>query len=341
MRPSTAALRFAVLGLSSVAAFLIVSCAELSSAAVRDIRDVVDVVPDVRDQPIVELPSVPDLRNLAELRGLSEALGDEPASVDPAPSAAPARFEAASRRETVNYDENGFPTYPLPTGEPEPLGPAVFNSGFRDPLPASPVWNPTGPKRVGLQVGHWNTYNVPNELRRLSAGSSAGGWNEWEAAMLIARQAKAFLEEAGVEVDLLETTIPPRYRAHAFVSIHLDGDTSGRLNGYKIARPGFSSIPQADDEFVRIMYREYGEATGMVRDSDDHISRRMTFYYAFNTRRYQHAIDLGTPAMIVETGFLTNADDRAFLTSRPDLAGRGIANGVLKFLALELGRTGS
>jgi N-acetylmuramoyl-L-alanine amidase len=157
--------------------------------------------------------------------------------------------------------------------------------------------------------------------------------------MLIATQAKAFLEEAGVEVDLLPTAIPVRYRAHAFVSIHLDGDTSGRLNGYKMARPGFSSIPEADDEFVRVMYREYGEATGLARDADEHISRRMTYYYAFNTRRYEHAIDLGTPAMIIETGFLTNANDRGFLTGRPDLAGRGIANGILRFLGLELGRT--
>jgi hypothetical protein len=109
------------------------------------------------------------------------------------------------------------------------------------------------------------------------------------------------------------------------------------LNGYKLARPGFSSIPEADDELVRTMYREYGATTGMVRDADVHISRRMTFYYAFNTRRYQHSIDLGTPAAIIETGFLTNASDRAMLTGRPELAAQGIANGVLRFLEQEQG----
>jgi N-acetylmuramoyl-L-alanine amidase len=184
--------------------------------------------------------------------------------------------------------ETGFPSYPLPDGNPEPLGPSVFNSGFRDPLPRSPVWNPSGTKRVGLQVGHWNTYDLPFELRRLSPGSTAGGWTEAELNLLLARSTARFLEQAGVEVDILPTQIPVRYRAHAFVSIHADGDTSGRLNGYKIARSGISSIPEADDEFVRIMYEEYGAATGMVRDSDAHISRRMTFYYAFNTRRIGH-----------------------------------------------------
>lgn len=232
----------------------------------------------------------------------------------------------------------GFPSYPLPSGNPEPLGPGVFGAGgFAAPLPRSPVWNPAGPKRVGIQIGHWFVGQLPEELRRLSAGASSGGWNEWELNLLIGQRVVQMLEEAGVEADLLPATIPIRYRAHAFVAIHADGDTSGRLNGYKLTRPGFSSIPDADDELVRTLYREYGAATGMVRDADAHISRRMIFYYAFNTRRYQHAIDIGTPAAIIETGFLTNGSDRAFLTSRPDLAARGITNGILRFLELELG----
>jgi N-acetylmuramoyl-L-alanine amidase len=235
------------------------------------------------------------------------------------------------------FDATGFPSYPLPLGIPEPLGPTVFNSGFRDPLPKSPVWNPPGQKRVGLQAGHWQVRDVPEELKRLSPGTSAGGWTEAEVNVLIAGRAAALLEEAGVAVDLLPATIPVRYRAHAFVAVHADGDTSGAMHGYKIARPGFSSIPEADDELVKLMYGEYAVATGMAADSDAHISRRMVYYYAFNTRRYQHAIDLGTPAAIIETGFLTNAGDRAFLTGRPDLAAQGIANGVLRFLELERG----
>jgi hypothetical protein len=195
---------------------------------------------------------------------------------------------------------------------------------------------------VGLQVGHWFNGETPAELSRLSPGTSAGGWAEWEINLLVAQKAQAALEEAGVQVDLLGSTIPARYRSHAFISIHADGDTSGALRGYKVARPGFSSIPDTDDHLVEIMNREYGSVTGLPRDDDAHISRRMTYYYAFNTRRYQHAIDLGTPAAIVEMGFLTNGSDRAFLTSRSDLVGQGIANGVLRFLDLEIGAaTGS
>ena len=264
------------------------------------------------------------------------ALDDEVDAGDNAP--APAARARAEDLGLLVYDpQTGFPSYPLPDGDPPPLTPGSFGPGFAAPLPRTPVWDPPGPKRVGLQAGHWMTDNVPNELRRLSPGTSAGGLQEWEINVLLATRTAAVLEAAGVQVDLLPTTIPPRYRAHAFVSIHADGDTSGRLNGYKIARPGFSSIPDTDDELVRSLYREYGAATGMARDDDAHISRRMTFYYAFNTRRYSHAIDIGTPAAIIEAGFLTNASDRAFLTSQADAAGRGIANGILRFLELDRG----
>jgi len=259
--------------------------------------------------------------DLDQFDGADALLAQEPPSSDP----------------ELTVDSSGFPSYPLPSGDPTPLGPAAFRAGFRDPLPQSPVWNPAGPKRVGIQIGHWFTGQLPPELGRLSAGTSAGGWSEWEVNLLIGQRVVQQLEEAGVQADLLPAVIPIRYRAQAFVAIHGDGDTSGALNGYKIARPGFSSIPAADDELVRAMYDEYGAATGMRRDSDIHISLRMTYYYAFNTRRYQHAIDLGTPAAIIETGFLTNGSDRAFLTGQPDVAARGITNGILRFLSLELG----
>jgi hypothetical protein len=255
----------------------------------------------------------------------------------------PVLINSANEQQSPVFDGSGqFPSYPLPEGPQPALGPELFRAGgFSEPLPASPVWNPPGQKRVGIQVGHWQTFDVPDELKRLSPGTSAGGWNEWEINLLIAQNVKSILEDAGVQVDLLPATVPSRYRAHAFVSVHADGDTSGSMNGYKIARPGFSSIPGTDDRLVETMYREYGAATGMIKDSDAHISRRMVYYYAFNTRRYEHAIDLGTPAAIIETGFLTNGGDRSFLTGRPDLAGQGIANGILRFLELEIGATTS
>jgi N-acetylmuramoyl-L-alanine amidase len=139
------------------------------------------------------------------------------------------------------------------------------------------------------------------------------------------------LEEAGVEVDVLPVYLPERYRAHAFVALHADGDPSGALNGFKVARPVFSAIPETDERLVATMNDAYQKVTGMPRD-DMHISRRMTGYYAFNTRRYCHAIAAGVPAAIIEMGFLTNAGDRLLLLGDPDLLARGIADGILRFL---------
>src|SRR5581483_5672296 len=136
---------------------------------------------------------------------------------------------------------------PLPLAS---LSPEERRRLFREPLPPAAVWNPPGPKRVGLQAGHWLVEQVPFELRGLQGGTSGGGKQEWEVNLDLALRTKALLEAAGVEVDVLPTTVPQRYQAHAFIAIHADGDTSGRLRGFKVARPGFSSVPAADDDLV-------------------------------------------------------------------------------------------
>ena len=58
----------------------------------------------------------------------------------------------------------------------------------------------------------------------------------------------------------------------------------------------------------------------------------MQNYYAFNYRRYEHALHPMTVAAILETGFLTNAGDRRIIVSDPDRAARGIADAVKLFL---------
>ncbi len=154
---------------------------------------------------------------------------------------------------------------------------------------------------------------------------------EWEVNLDLARRTRSLLEAHGIEVDILPTTVPVRYRAHVFVSIHADGDTTGQMRGFKIARPAFSSLPAIDDVLVGALYEGYGATTRLRRD-DEHITSRMRFYYAFNSRRFCHAVAPGVPQAIVETGFLTNAADRQLLLGNPDVVARGIAVGILRFL---------
>lgn len=215
---------------------------------------------------------------------------------------------------------------------PQPFTPGRPPSWFNVPLPPAELWDPPGPRRVGLQAGHWLTEQAPSELSRLQHGAQGGGKEEWEVNLDVARRAKALLEAGGIVVDLLPATVPQRYRAHAFVSIHADGDPAGRAQGFKVARPAFSSIPIHDDRLVVALNNRYAAATALARD-DGNITIRMRYYYAFNSRRYCHAVAPGVPQAIVETGFLTSAHDRALLLGAPDRVARGVANGVLAFLS--------
>jgi hypothetical protein len=209
-------------------------------------------------------------------------------------------------------------------------GPSIV-SAFRTPLAPAPLWNPPGTRRVGLQAGHWLNHEVPAELSRLQPGASGGGKQEWEVNLDLARRAGVMLATHGIEVDILPATIPPSYRAHLFLAIHADGDVSGRLRGFKITRPAFSSVPDDDDRLVDALNRGYGLVTGLPRD-DEHISRRMLYYYAFNSRRYCHAVAPGVPQAILEAGFLTSAVDREYLIGNPGLLAQGITEGILAFL---------
>jgi N-acetylmuramoyl-L-alanine amidase len=281
--------------------------------------------------PPVELPAAP---SVAEQVSQTPAVSDGEVSGEAAGGAdlaAPGGGFASPNASEAGPEASecqSRPAVPLSS-----LSPAERSAMFREPLPAAPLWNPPGQKRVGLQAGHWLVEQSPSELANLGHGSMGGGKLEWEVNLDLARRAAALLERTGVLVDVLPATVPPRYRAHAFVSIHADGDESGQLRGFKVARPGFSSIPTADDRLVATLNGAYERATGLPRD-DAHISIRMRYYYAFNSRRYCHAVATGVPQAIVETGFLTSAIDRSLLLGNPDAAARGIADGILEFLEL-------
>ena len=255
--------------------------------------------------------------------------GNTGAQVGPTPLTQAAAADPAA--SLASCDGTNRPD-PLPAPG-SPRGADFFRS-FRDPLPPAALYNPPGPKRVGLQAGHWEVEQVPPELHGLQAGAVGGGKQEWQVNLDVARRAAALLEAAGVQVDVLPATVPPRYQANVFVAIHSDGDTTGSTRGFKVARPGFSSIPDVDDRLVDLINQKYGAATELPRD-DEHISLRMRYYYAFNSRRYCHAVAPGVPQSIVEMAYLTSAADRQYLLGDPGRLAQGIADSIQAFLATE------
>ena len=201
---------------------------------------------------------------------------------------------------------------------------------YPGPIPTPEEWEPPeGPVRIALQVGHWKTDEAPGELSGLRDGGTRWrGTPEWEVNLGIARRTAELLEEEGYEVELLPAVVPPGYRAHLFVSIHADGSADPAATGYRIAAPRRDATGRAD-QVVELLERTYGDATGLPLLPD--VTRRMRNYYAFNFRRYRHALHPMTIAVILETGFLTSARDRSVIVDDPERAARGIVDAVRAF----------
>lgn len=222
----------------------------------------------------------------------------------------------------------------------EPADEEGVNIGFNDRYSLDELrdWErPSGPMRVGLQVGHLRNSEVPEELsnlRRNGGGAVWGLYNERDTVEVIARLAADRLREQGIRVDILPATVEPGYVADAFVSIHADGNTDERVRGYKVAHfsHDFSGLSEFLEEEIE---GSYEAATGLPED--ENVTYYMTGYYAFNWWRYEHAVHPMTPAVILETGFLTNASDRTILIDNPAQAAQGIADGVISFLESNAG----
>ena len=110
----------------------------------------------------------------------------------------------------------------------------------------------------------------------------------------------------GYQFSLLSLHPRRRQRQHAGVGLSCRGSA---------ARPD-----GARTELAELLNETYGDATGLPYYPT--ITRRMTSYYAFNARRYDHALHPMTVGTILETGFLTNAGDRRILVDDPDRAAR-------------------
>lgn len=218
-------------------------------------------------------------------------------------------------------------------GAPPYLGDEVSIMQYPGKFEDLSKWvRPEGPLQIGLQVGHWKNGELPDELEKLrdtSGGTSNGSIDEWEVNLSVAEEAKKLLVKEGIVVDILPATIPPGYYADAVVAIHADGNTNSATSGFKVAAPRRDMSGKADT-LVKIIEEVYQKQTNLVIDPN--ISRNMTGYYAFSWRRFEHAIHPMAPAVILETGFLTNPQEARMLINNPELPARAIAEALIIFL---------
>ena len=189
----------------------------------------------------------------------------------------------------------------------------------------------SGPRRVGIQAGHWRTNEAPPELRQLltQTGTSWGGHTEWETNLDIAERVAAILRAKGLVADVLPTIVPPGYVADAFVSLHSDGDGTGEKSGFKLAHS--TRRTPHEDALQRLLTEAYAAGTGLEYDAAG-ITGGMRGYYAHSWSRVRWSTSPFTPSVILEMGFLSNDHDRGLIVDEPDLLAGAIATGILRFL---------
>lgn len=192
---------------------------------------------------------------------------------------------------------------------------------------------PEGPIRIGLQAGHWKTSEMPEEQERIKengGGTSGLGVAEWEVNLKVAELTAETLRAQGYVVDILPATVPEDYWADAFISIHADGNLNPTVNGYKVAANARDRTGDAAS-LSAIVEKNYGQIVGLRLDPN--ITVNMTRYYAFNARRYVHAVHPMTPAILVELGFMTNPTEARMLINNPQLPAKALAVGVTEFIS--------
>ena len=176
--------------------------------------------------------------------------------------------------------------------------------------------------RVGIQAGHWR-YEEADYPLNTEPGTSAQGITERETNLNIALVLARRLSVRGVAVDLLPAAIPAGYRADAVVAIHADAGPSD-VRGFFAERPRRSPVAVQEAALAEGLIQSMIWWTGIPyvpRSTAD--SRN---YYGFR------AVDPQTPIVLVETGCLTNAADRAIIAGNPGLVADALVGPIAAFV---------
>ena len=187
-----------------------------------------------------------------------------------------------------------------------------------------------GPVRVGIQVGHLNSLDHPEELAELrwSTGGHAQGVDEVDINLRVANALAERLEARGIVVDIIPATPTPNYKADVFVAIHADSSPDPERQGYK------SSVykdtrNRHDQRLKELIDKAYFDASGMA-DDDANVTASMLLYYAFN-RHYKHSVSRSTPGIIVELGYISNRRNLIYMQNEQQPAS-ALESGIIAFL---------
>ncbi len=190
----------------------------------------------------------------------------------------------------------------------------------------------SGPWVVAVQPGHWQVSELPDELYRLrtSTGAQYGSVREVDLNKAVVDALIPMIRAEGWDPILVPATVPPGLRADAFVAVHADWGARPERTGWKIAPAWRAS--QASRKLAAALSSAFGAEPNLVEDVDG-VTVNMRGYFAFNSRRFEHAASPFTPSALIEMGFITNAADRELMTTRPDFYASIILRGLKTYFA--------
>ena len=181
----------------------------------------------------------------------------------------------------------------------------------------------TGPCPVAARRYHRTSSIIVGHSGNDFGAVCEDGRKEVDTVRRIAEKAARRLERSGASVDIL-AEYDERLNGYIADAVGVDPCRSCiDRSGFKVARALASTKPDLDDYLVGCLGARYAETTGIAFDAST-ITEDMTEYHAFKR------VAASTPAAIIETGFM--GGDWPVIGKQPDLAARGIADGVICFL---------
>lgn len=189
------------------------------------------------------------------------------------------------------------------------------------PAPSAPAWTPlTGSGLVVIDPGHGG--RDPGAISYL-------GHHEKDIVLSISRRLAAILQRRGIQVIMIRqgdtfieleerAAIANRAGADLFVSIHADSNSDRMHRGFTV-----------------YIARSAGEASRRVgRSIENALSRTGISSKGLRTADYRVLVQTSGPAVLVETGFLSNPSEAAMLLdgSHQDRLAAAIADGIMDAL---------
>lgn len=176
-------------------------------------------------------------------------------------------------------------------------------------------------KRVLIQAGHVKP-------REPGFGGGTGTAGEATFAHAVQHYLVPFLRRDGhFEVTHAHGDLPDGWHGELFLALHADGSGNAGAKGYSFGYPTGDERRGTSVRFARLLAEEYERIPGAPRHRSDNYTAALRQYYGWYRVR--------APAcVLVEHGFMTNRDERAWLEASERLIAQAHYRAICRYFGL-------